>query len=983
LRHWSLHRAIPGLISMPTGTGKTLVSIAAAHIAQGNRVLVVVPSTHLRRQTVEAFRDQLMLRSIGAIGDSNARPHVVEITGLVRSWDDLNEADVVVGLPNSVSPAHYEQLPLATFFDVVIVDEAHHAPARTWRAILEYFTDARAVLLTATPRRRDNQQVPGELIYHYPLRQALDEGIYQKVTADILPLPAPGTREAIDDAIANRVVMVLERPEHSTSAVLIRASGIDRANGLAALYRQKGLSVATLNSRMGKRSQQAVIDGLAEGTYRAAAIVGMLIEGFDMPSLRVAAYHDKHKSLGATAQLIGRLARVDPKYPQESVVVTVRDIDVYPELHGAVRELYEEDQAWSEILPGILDAEIAREESNRDYVRQFAPAPPSLSLDAVHPLRRAVICEVGQGKNWQPSFLNGTIPDDLGGAHVIQGRSILYAGLNFNRTSLMLITMGSSRPPWHDDPGLDTPLYELHIVSFRASHSRALPHLLLINSGDGAVIRELLAKLGAGDVAEPADPERLNAAFDSLERLSVSSIGVRNTYAGVSGMPSYKIYAGSGVDRGLRSTDTAFGALGHAIVQATDTAGSFSAGMAASKSKYWERRYASLRDYEEFVTQLAERYWFPAIGIAGPLLPQVARGSRLTEWPNSKPVVVELHAALIGGGWEVPGGAALDQIDLQPAPNVEQRMARGYFPFDAVHLDGNGNRAVIWQGEQDLTGRITATGPEINVRRGYSGSIPLADLLAERPPNIYFLDGHTVQGHLLTDSRTPSQGLPLTKLEPFAWSPGTNIEAETRRAAAAAGAGVSVHEALEAYLIARPRRAKHRWIISNDGGGEIADYIVLEIGSWEDVHLSFWHAKPAGGRPGVRVTDVEVAVAQAIKSRRWVTDTRVWREIGGRLAGRLAPRAFLVGDPAGDSRLLLDVLLGERARLDRYSLARRIPIVKSEVYIVQPGLSKQMIHDQLATAQPPLLAVQTRDLLAVFHDSVSQVAQTVGVLCSP
>jgi hypothetical protein len=80
---------------------------------------------------------------------------------------------------------------------------------------------------------------------------------------------------------------------------------------------------------------------------------------------------------------------------------------------------------------------------------------------------------------------------------------------------------------------------------------------------------------------------------------------------------------------------------------------------------------------------------------------------------------------------------------------------------------------------------------------------------------------------------------------------------------------------------------------------------------------------------------------------------------------------------------LLDVLLGERDRLNRYSLARRIPIVRSEVYVVQPGLSKHILHDQLSVPEPRLLAVQTRDLLAVFHDSVSQVAHTVGVLCSP
>jgi superfamily II DNA or RNA helicase len=924
LKHWSLHRAIPALISMPTGTGKTAVSIAAAHMAQANRVLVVVPSTHLRRQTVDAFRNQVVLRSIEAIGDAEDRPQVVELTGRVSSWDEIVNADVVVGLPNSVSPAYYEEPPPMDLFGLVIIDEAHHAPARTWRAILEHFTEARAVLLTATPRRRDNQQVPGELIYHYPLRQALEEGIYQKVTAEILPLPVPTTREAIDRAIAQKVIDTLQQPAHATSAVLIRASGIERAKSLAELYGQRGVPVAVLNSHMGKAAQRRVIDGLLAGTYRAVAVVGMLIEGFDMPSLRVAAYHDKHKSLAATAQLIGRLARVDPKYPQESVVVTARDIDVYPELEGTVRELYQEDQAWSDILPGILDAEIAQDEANRAYVSQFTLAPPSFSLQAIHPQRRAVIYEVAQGHNWHPLFVNGEIPEDLQTGHIIQGRSILYSGLNFNSSTLLLVTMGNTRPRWHDNPGLDTPAYELHMVSFRTSANVALPHLLLVNSDQPVVMRELVARLRATDVAEPADPARLNAAFDSLDRVSVSSIGVRNTYAGTPGVPSYKIYTGSGVDRGLRATDTAFGALGHAMVQVAEGGRSFGAGMATGKSKYWERRYATLREYEEFVTILAERYWFPATGIAGQMLPQVARGGRLTAWPNSKPIIVELNAALIGRGWEIPGVAELDELDLQPAINAAQRMAAGFFPFEATRGEADGNVSVVWQGEQDRNGSVAATGPEVTVRRGFGSEQALADLLTERPPNVYFLDGHTVQGHLVTDSRTPLQSLPLTRLEPYNWPAGTNIRAETRPAAARAGRGISVHEALEAFLIARPRRAKHRWIIGNDGGGEIADYIVLEVGTFDDVHFSLWHAKGAGGEPGVRVTDVEVAVAQAVKSRRWVTDTRVWRELGARLAGRANPPARLVQAPDGGSRLLLEVLLGERERLNRFSLARRI-----------------------------------------------------------
>jgi hypothetical protein len=100
----------------------------------------------------------------------------------------------------------------------------------------------------------------------------------------------------------------------------------------------------------------------------------------------------------------------------------------------------------------------------------------------------------------------------------------------------MVVTSAVSRPRWHDDPGLDTPVYELHLVSYRQPPQTRLPGLLLFNTGDTAFVREMLRILNAKELVQPADPTRLQEAFDSLERVSVSSVGVRNTYGGGRGV---------------------------------------------------------------------------------------------------------------------------------------------------------------------------------------------------------------------------------------------------------------------------------------------------------------------------------------------------------------------------------------------------------------------------------------------------------------
>jgi Type III restriction enzyme, res subunit len=99
MAHWSLPRATAALVSLPTGTGKTAVGVAAPHILHANRALVVVPSMELRRQMSLSFRDEGVLRRIGALPDDEVRPVTVELTGRVGDWAGLQRADVVVAIP--------------------------------------------------------------------------------------------------------------------------------------------------------------------------------------------------------------------------------------------------------------------------------------------------------------------------------------------------------------------------------------------------------------------------------------------------------------------------------------------------------------------------------------------------------------------------------------------------------------------------------------------------------------------------------------------------------------------------------------------------------------------------------------------------------------------------------------------------------------------------------------------------------------------
>ena len=138
------------------------------------------------------------------------------------------------------------------------------------------------------------------------------------------------------------------------------------------------------------------------------------------------------------------------------------------------------------------------------------------------------------------------------------------------------------------------------------------------------------------------------------------------------------------------------------------------------------------------------------------------------------------------------------------------------------------------------------------------------------------------------------------------------------------------------------RIGKSRWILQNDGSGEIADYIVIEPLESGEIHISLWHAKFAAGKtPSVRSSDFEIVVAQGIKSRRWLKRRSLWKELGMRLNGLASPPAHVV--VGSDDEMLLKAYLGttdEDNDFDVIPWIESTPNVRGNICIAQPGLSR-------------------------------------------
>jgi superfamily II DNA or RNA helicase len=999
LAHWTLTPEEPALVSLPTGAGKTGVALAAPFLTPQppTRVLVMVPSSALRKQTVRHFSTMRLLREIRALTRWYDPPRikVISVESTSTDWTTLSDADVVVAIPQTITPASAGavSIPPPDFFDLVIVDEAHHLPSKTWRAVLDHLDFSAAVLLTATPFRLDRRPVPGVRTFYFPLRQAIEEGFYKPIRPIVLQRPEPYDLSTRDDAIVAEVMRVISAPEHATSSVLIRAQDVARATTLADRYRTVGLETEVLTSRLSEANQVRIMRRLISGELRAVAVVDMLGEGFDLPRLRVVAYHDKHKSVPVTVQLVGRLARVSEEFPQESVLVTVDDSDVYPELQGVVRDLYAEDADWATILPGLVDAEVVAEASNRALVEALNEREGDVDPSELMPMPSPIVYEVDDPV-WHPLGADRHLPAALHVGQVLGGARVLMAVALEDASLLAFVTRRRGIPPWSGDLTLEEIEYGLSVVSYRPAPRTDLPALLFVDASDPRIHQGIADAIQLPADSRPVGQARLDGYLQSLPRISVSAIGMRNILAGTRGT-TYKTRAGTSTDTDLLSVETTQTALGHVILQITTGQGSTTVGAAFEKGKIWQRRYKSFVDYSAWITEAAELMWFPRTESATRLLPQIARGRPLLAWPTAVPIAVEPNPAVAVGGYQVFEDdeivASMEDFELFAGVDPTGSLTLPAHTASDLPLVGvahdrvGGTSAVRWTGVLRPDGTITPHGADLEVRRGYLLTSSLVEFLHHYPPLIYFLNGEATQGRELFDvtgGSTPQ--FDARSIIGHDWAAaGVDITAETRAKAVDHGLGTSVHEELENYLRVQPRQEQFRWIICNDGSGEIADYIVLERTRGRAVRLSLWHAKYAAGAPGLRVEDFQVVTAQALRSRGRFNDPGLWDDMRDRLMGRSSPRATLVAGSDGPHRLL--ALLNER-RPGRRSRAKSwpvtLPTVHGEIAIVQPGLSRSEFL-RFPAAAAGTTANSLHQLFGVLADTIAVTGNRAIILGSP
>lgn len=298
-------------VVLPTGTGKTETMLSTLVANQCQRLLVTVPSNSLRNQIYNKFETFGLLKAFGVIGKKSLYPIVgiikekFESTDLLLSF--LEQCNVVVTTMQILTNSSDEEQNLfVSECSHIFIDEAHHVKAPSWNLFKNKFPAEKVIQFTATPFRNDGQRLDGKIIFNFPLKYAQEQGYFTKI--DFIPIREYDSDKA-DELIAEMAVQRLRQDLLKYNHILMaRCATKERAEKVYEIYKiHTDLNPVVIYSNC--HDYRNVYQKILRKEAKIIVCVDMLGEGFDLPELKIAAFHDIRKSLPITLQFAGRFTR--------------------------------------------------------------------------------------------------------------------------------------------------------------------------------------------------------------------------------------------------------------------------------------------------------------------------------------------------------------------------------------------------------------------------------------------------------------------------------------------------------------------------------------------------------------------------------------------------------------------------------------------------------------------------------------------------
>ena len=306
-----LHRSV--MAQMPTGTGKTyLLTAVIDSFVNGNPMEKVWIVAHRRElvsqidETVRKFHSYFASSTSSLLSSVKA----MSIQWLMRHYDEIEEEP-----------------------GMIVIDEAHHALAKTYKEMWERFPNAKFLGLTATPCRLNGKgftDLFDVLVQSWSVPEFISKG--RLATYDFVSIKSDSVTQRLIDSLQKRgadgdyqnkeMDMLLnkkpsiERLYRSLEEFgkdrkgIVYAINISHAQKITKLYQEHGVKAIAIDSKTPEVERQQDIEAFKKGDIQVLVNVDIFSEGFDCPDVEFVQLARPTLSLAKYLQMVGRGLRV-------------------------------------------------------------------------------------------------------------------------------------------------------------------------------------------------------------------------------------------------------------------------------------------------------------------------------------------------------------------------------------------------------------------------------------------------------------------------------------------------------------------------------------------------------------------------------------------------------------------------------------------------------------------------------------------------
>jgi hypothetical protein len=235
----------------------------------------------------------------------------------------------------------------------------------------------------------------------------------------------------------------------------------------------------------------------------------MLGEGFDLPELKIAAFHDIRKTLSVTLQLAGRFTRSRPDLGDATFIANTADVAVRDEL----RKLYTRDPDWNVLLPQLSDSMIGEQQSLQEFLGGFTKFADEIPLKTVRPALSTVAYKTTCDE-WKPDDIRKGIPN-VGLCEQV------HIATNEKEHTAIVVTARRVPLSWSDAESLFGWQWELYVVFWWSEKK-----LLFINGSTNAGEFKSLAQAVAGQDVVLIKGQEVFRSFAGVTRLRLNNVGL-------------------------------------------------------------------------------------------------------------------------------------------------------------------------------------------------------------------------------------------------------------------------------------------------------------------------------------------------------------------------------------------------------------------------------------------------------------------------